>query len=82
MPQQPVNVYGNYIGTDMAGLISVGNGTDGVDILEAGSNNIGASGSGNLISGNIGSGIVIAGNSLTNTVKGNYIGTNVTGVWR
>ena len=74
-----VNVYGNYIGTDLTGLFSVANGTDGVDLFEAGANNIGGIGSGNLISGNTGSGVVIAGNTLSNSVKDNFVGTNVSG---
>jgi hypothetical protein len=84
-------VQGNYIGTDVTGTVALGNGFDGVLIQEAQANTVGGS---NVISGNGNSGVLIR--SLTgspadasgNVVKGNYIGTDVTGtialgnVWR
>ena len=77
---------GDYIGTDVSGKTSVGNGY-GV-ILKGGSNTIGGVGqvtdgtltltAGNIISGNTSAGI----ENLTpfnNLVIGNYIGTDVSG---
>jgi autotransporter-associated beta strand protein len=80
-------VQGNFIGTNVTGTVSLGNGV-GV-IVSGGSNNtIGGldtnapgaplTGAGNLISGNSGDGVFISsGNG--NDVQGNYIGTGVTG---
>ena len=71
-------VEGNLIGTNAAGTAALGNGNDGI-LIESGStdNTIGGptAGDGNVISGNIGNGIEI-GASDSNTVEGNFIGTN------
>jgi len=76
-------VLGNYIGTDVFGTASVGNSQDGIDIgFGATNNTIGgdAPGARNLISGNGRYGIVIDGNgTMSNTVLGNYVGTDVSG---
>ena len=76
-------VAGNFIGTDVSGTISVGNGT-GVEIDSAAmGNTIGGDSSGarNLISGNIGDGVDILGAGTTdNLVAGNMIGTDITGL--
>ena len=72
---------GNYIGTDVTGTAALGNGADGVRILQVPNCTIGGTTVGvrNLISGN-NSGIYIVGSSATgNVVQGNYIGTDVTG---
>ena len=74
-------VQGNYIGTDVAGTVDLGNSLDGVKILAPG-NTIGGAEAGarNLISGNDSHGVWISGAGGTgNTVLGNYIGTDVTG---
>ncbi len=80
-------VAGNYIGTDAAGTTAVPNGRgtlwDGIAIGEASTstgNVIGGPNPSdrNLISGNNGGGIWMTG-SGANTVRGNYIGVNVTG---
>jgi large repetitive protein len=81
-------VAGNYIGTDAAGTAALGNGNNGVWILQgAQGNRIGtngtdadAAGEGNLLSGNAYSGVTLtdSGTSL-NLVAGNRIGTDVTG---
>ena len=77
-------ILGNYIGTDAGGSLMVSNALGGV-FLAAGTshNNIGGTnaGAGNVISGNLGNGILIRGsNVVNNTVLGNYIGTDATGM--
>jgi len=79
-------VAGNYIGTNVTGLVGLGNGEEGVAVEGGASSNIiGTDGDGiadtaerNLISGNAQSGVYIGG-SAYNVVAGNYIGTDVTG---
>jgi hypothetical protein len=77
-------VEGNTIGLNAAGDTSVGNGAHGVHIYAgAHDNTVGGStpGAGNLIGGNTASGVLIAGSGTTaNTVAGNYIGVDVTGL--
>jgi hypothetical protein len=74
-------VIGNYIGTDIEGLIDVGNNGGGVRIHLAGNNTIGrGSGKGNLISGNGSDGVAIAGaTAVNNVILGNSIGVDATG---
>ena len=84
-------VRGNYIGTNVSGTTALGNGYDGVKITDGAQDNlIGGSnaspgdsctGHCNLISGNIdGNGVTIRDSgTMSNTVSGNYIGTNVSG---
>ena len=70
----------NYIGTDPAGAIDLGNGT-GLNVNNSPNNTIGGTDPSkrNLISGNQ-SGLRIGGALATgNTVQGNYIGTNAAG---
>ncbi len=72
-------IRGNHLGTDAAGTADLGNSGDGVEVNGTGTN-IGGSGAneGNLISGNNSDGIEFSsGNS--NFVRGNRIGTDVTG---
>ena len=71
-------IQNNFIGTDPTGTIARPNGGDGVFVSSSG-NMIGGTGSAdrNLISGNTGIGIEITGD--TNTILGNFIGTDVTG---
>jgi hypothetical protein len=75
-------IFGNYIGIDPATLKAAPNGI-GI-VLNGGDNNntIGGvtTGSCNVISGNTGDGILIHG-SNTNTVEGNFIGTDPTGAF-
>ena len=75
-------VIGNFIGTDISGTLILGNLESGIAI-EAGAkfNRIGGSAFGekNIISGNYGNGVYIHG-SDNNTVIGNYIGTDITGI--
>ncbi|MBL1179034.1 DUF4347 domain-containing protein [Pantanalinema sp. GBBB05] len=71
-------IAGNFIGTDATGTIDQGNAQQGI-ILNASNNVIGGTTAAarNVISGNNGVGIVFL--SGSNTVQGNYIGTNAAG---
>jgi hypothetical protein len=82
-------VSGNYIGTDVDGLAAMGN-SPGVTILSGAQSNLiggdnatpggACTGECNLISGNSTTGIWIDGSSTnSNTVSGNYVGTDVSG---
>jgi len=76
-------VLGNYIGVDSTGLSVVSNGNYGLFVFDASSNTIGGASSGarNVISGRQISGILIQGMSASNnTILGNYIGTDATGM--
>jgi hypothetical protein len=79
---------GNYIGTDESGTAKLGNVGDGIKIYGGvhyntvgGSNpGPGCAGECNLISGNAAHGISIEGSgTTTNSVYGNYFGTNISG---
>jgi parallel beta-helix repeat protein len=74
-------ITGNYIGTDYTGAISQPNGRAGIYLSSSSNNTIGGEtpDARNLISGNLQMGIQIDAGS-GNTVKGNYIGTDVTGL--
>ncbi len=76
-------VLGNYIGTDVSGRLMVSNALGGVFLAANASGNvIGGTipGAANVISGNAGSGILLRGTTVfSNTVAGNYIGTDATG---
>jgi len=72
-------IQGNYIGTDATGSNVVQNG-DGIEV-DSSHNTIGGvvAGAGNLISGNDSRGIVLSSSAISNMVKGNYIGVDVSG---
>jgi len=76
-------ISGNYIGTDALGSSDLGNSKHGVYIQGGAQNNtIGGDtpGERNIISGNDERGVVIRGTgTMSNTVSGNYIGTDVAG---
>ena len=76
-------VFGNFIGTDATGTAALGNLADGVWIGGGAQYNVigGATeGERNIISGNGSSGVVMDGSdTMSNTVLGNYIGTNAAG---
>ena len=75
-------VQGNFIGTDVTGSADLGNVLDGVQIQDAPNNTIGGAqpGEGNILSGNGDDGIFINGTGASgNVVRGNFIGTDVTG---
>jgi hypothetical protein len=75
-------IYGNYIGTDVTGLLNKGNGESGI-YIDGGSTNaiIGSTtlGTNNLISGNAINGIFIL-NSANATIKSNIIGLGIDGI--
>lgn len=74
-------VEGNYIGTDVSGMIAVGNGGRGITLAFGATNNTigGASGAtGNIISGNHAEGVAFD-SASGNTLESNYVGTNVDG---
>jgi titin len=76
-------VSGNYIGTNASGTTALGNDYSGVNIRDGAQNNtIGGDmpGERNLISGNDSHGVWILGSgTMSNTISGNYIGTDVSG---
>ena len=74
-------VLGNYVGTDVNGRTNLGNHLAGVEIICAGSNQIGGTnaGDGNVISGNSLDGIALTGGTATNTIQGNFIGLSAAG---
>ncbi len=69
----------NYVGTDVTGMIDLGNGVQGIQVLSS-NNLIGGTspGAGNLVSGNTNEGVNLVGGG-GNQVLGNYLGTNATG---
>jgi trimeric autotransporter adhesin len=74
-------VSGNYIGTDVTGLLDRGNGGAGVTVNAGAQNNtIGGTGAGrgNVISGNDSSGVAID-DAANNTVSGNLVGLGADG---
>ena len=78
------NVFeGNYIGTDSTGMLNRGNGANGIQLFsDANGNTIGGTTAAhrNVISGNTDHGIDFSGTGTdSNTVIGNYIGTDVAG---
>jgi len=76
-------VQGNYIGTDAAGSIAVGNRGEGVYLHDGASENViggNAEGTGNVISGNGLRGIyAISPSTSGNRIQGNFIGTKSDG---
>lgn len=74
-------VFGNYIGTNPAGTAALGNGGQGMNLSAVTGVMVGgtASGAGNLISGNANEGIRLTDGSISNTIQGNFIGTNSAG---
>lgn len=77
-------VLGNFVGTDISGMTSLGN-DNGIGILNgAAQNSIGGvgEGAGNLISGNNFIGLQLQEiNTTANLVQGNYIGVDVSGTY-
>ena len=76
-------VAGNYVGTDINGAVALGNTWAGVTIFSGAQWNIiggDTPGERNLISGNGDDGITIDNpGTMSNTVAGNYVGTDATG---
>lgn len=75
-------VQGNFIGTNAAGTAALDNFDDGVAV-ETSNNTIGgtAAGARNVISGNGDSGVLLQTPGSGNVVRGNYIGTDATGIF-
>ena len=83
-------IQGNLIGTNLSGTTALANGDNGISLNVGASNNLigglnatpggACSGDCNLISGNNGSGIEVeASGTTSNTISGNYIGTDING---
>jgi hypothetical protein len=75
-------VAGNYVGTDAAGALALGNGGNGVQLSNSANNRVGGSTAVecNVISGNQSNGIWIPGNNPDNNViQGNIIGLDAAG---
>lgn len=72
---QGTRVQGNFIGTDAAGTVDLGNTGDGVFLLYGSSSFL----IGNVISGNEGNGVRTAQTSFSNHLEANLIGTNAFG---
>lgn len=74
-------VSGNFIGTDLTGMVALGN-AGGVSITNAQNNLVGGDtpGERNVISGNTWRGVGLVNHTATgNTISGNYIGVNASG---
>jgi Putative Ig domain len=72
-------IEGNFVGTDDTGNTALGNGSDGIALLDAASNTIGGTttGAANVISGNSRFGVFLDGTGTSsNLLEGNLIGTN------
>ena len=75
-------VAGNLIGTDVTGLVGIGNGSDSVEIDRSASGNTvgGTTASArNIIAGNATQGVEVDSFATGNVIAGNYIGTDLTG---
>lgn len=75
-------VEGNIVGLNAAGTASIPN-ANGISLFDrANSNRIGgtAAGAGNVSSGNSGSGVILIDGAQNNTVEGNKLGTDPTGM--
>jgi Bacterial Ig domain len=75
-------IQGNFIGTDKTGTTPLGNGADGILLIDAFQNTIGGTtpGTANIISANASNGIELAGTFANNNlIQGNFIGTDKTG---
>jgi uncharacterized repeat protein (TIGR01451 family)/CSLREA domain-containing protein len=74
-------VRGNFIGTGATGASALPNSGDGISIVAASNNTIGGTttGAGNVISANANGIHIIDGSATSNTIVGNFIGTNFNG---
>jgi len=77
------HIEGNYIGLNAAGTATLPNGTAGILMSSGGAINNTVGGTladqRNVISGHSYAGVWMTGGATSNTVQGNYIGTNATG---
>jgi parallel beta-helix repeat protein len=71
-------VQGNYVGTDITGMVKIPNFGRGITMEDASNNIIGGAeaGMGNLVSGNWATGIRMRGSANGNLVQGNLVGVN------
>jgi ELWxxDGT repeat protein len=77
-----VVIQGDIIGTDASSAVDLGNGKEGILIVNGQNNVIGGTSAPdrNVISGNAGDGINVTGmNASGNMIQGNYVGTDLTG---
>jgi hypothetical protein len=74
-------VEGCFVGTDVTGMLDLGNGNAGIMIGQASDNTIGGTTSAarNVVSGNAEGITIVDATSTGNVLLGNYIGTDVTG---
>lgn len=78
-------ILGNYVGTDVTGMVALGNSTEGITVAGADNTIIGDDvvGGGNVISGNTSYGIWISSNGTVVAqncmIQNNYIGVDVAG---
>jgi len=84
-----IDILHNLIGTDATGASAIGNGGNGIELVEAARVTIGEVGGfngSNVISGNAGDGILVRATSqptrFDNAIRGNFIGTDRTGMLR
>jgi hypothetical protein len=76
----PTEIFNNYVGTNNAGSGALGNGADGILIVDSPGNTIGAANRRNVISGNTDVGLRIQGlTAVNNTVVNNYVGLAING---
>jgi len=73
-------IQGNFIGTDVTGHYDLGNAGDGIALQGCSLTTVGGANAGNRIANNSGYGIFLLG-CETNVVQGNWIGTDLGGVW-
>lgn len=75
-------IAGNYIGTDITGLVDLGNNGWGIDLINAGNDNViggNTAAERNVISGNNYGGIAVNGLISGTVIQGNYIGVGTDG---
>ncbi len=75
-------IVGNYVGTDLAGTVALGNGEGGILVdNSASANTIGGTSAAdrNLVSGNSLVGIAFASSTMNNIAQGNWVGLNASG---
>jgi hypothetical protein len=69
-------VVGNFMGTDVTGLVALGNTNGGFSFWGSGTDNLLG---GNVISGNLGVGILVGNGASGSQIQGNYVGVGVDG---
>lgn len=75
-------IQGNLIGVDATGTTGLGNSSEGIRFFSTGSGNLiggTVAGARNIVSANVNDGISITFGPSSNTVQGNFVGTDVTG---